>query len=400
MTSAITEKRLKNELKDLKKNKLEFAQAIQDETNKFIFYFLLAGDKEDPKNKEKTGHYEGGYYIGKIMLPPNYPEKPGDFMMLTPNGRFDVGKKICLTNSGYHTEAWTPIWSIRNMILGFASIFYVDLDTGISHIKMSKTERRKLAKESIEFNMKNFREIFLQFDQFVNESGKIKSTEEINQAINKPINQPINQQVNQVNQINIQTLPEVNPVEFKPVVPEIKPEIKPEPKPQQKLPIQNKKDDDFDDMVAQAIKISMEDEAKKNAQIIDAETKALEEAMKQIEAMEKKELETLLKNPTDEEVLKQLNDDITVYETIQSNDATQNNKQKQENMNVKNVKNKKSIKVDSKKNKKIDNKQKVNTDVSVLLGQQLDIMRAMTYKNFDMNIFNNVQKIIGLKQIE
>lgn len=28
-----------------------------------------------------------------------------------PNGRFEVGKKICLSISGHHPETWQPSWS-------------------------------------------------------------------------------------------------------------------------------------------------------------------------------------------------------------------------------------------------------------------------------------------------
>ena len=106
----LTLKRLEGEVRDLGKNRMHFCQAIKSDSDPFIFYFLLRGDDESD--------YEGGYYLGKILLPQTYPEKPGDFMMLTPNGRFDIDKKICLTNSGYHTENWTPLWNIRIMIIG------------------------------------------------------------------------------------------------------------------------------------------------------------------------------------------------------------------------------------------------------------------------------------------
>jgi ubiquitin-conjugating enzyme E2 J2 len=166
----ITEKRLRNELKDLKKNKIDVAQAIQDETNKFIFYFLLKGDP--------GSDYDGGIYLGKILLPDTYPSKPGDFMMLTPNGRFTINSKICLTNSGYHSDTWTPIWSIRNMILGFVSIFNSDVEHGISHIKDSPHARRNFAANSISYNMTHYKDIFTKFDQFVNSDGTlIKSLE-------------------------------------------------------------------------------------------------------------------------------------------------------------------------------------------------------------------------------
>ena len=134
--SKITQKRLINELKDLISNKLGYAQVIQDKQNGKIFYFLLVGMEKSP--------YDGGYYIGKITLPPDYPVKPGQIEMMTPSGRFTIGHNICLTNSSYHPESWTPVWSIRNTIIGFYSIFNSDTDGGISHIHSSEAERKKL----------------------------------------------------------------------------------------------------------------------------------------------------------------------------------------------------------------------------------------------------------------
>ena len=168
-------RRIDGDKKDLDKNRMEFAQAIQDENNIKIFYFLL---------KPKDSPYTGGMYIGKIELPDDYPKKPGTFYMLTPNGRFTINSKICLTNSSYHLESWSPIWSIRNMILGFISIFLADDTTGISHIKDTPANRKLMAQESIKFNMTNYPNIFTNFNFFVNLDGTIKSDEEINLIIN------------------------------------------------------------------------------------------------------------------------------------------------------------------------------------------------------------------------
>jgi pentapeptide MXKDX repeat protein len=114
------------------------------------------------------------------MLPNDYPTNPGDFMMLTPNGRFQINSKICLTNSGYHKESWTPIWNIRNMLKGFISIFNSDVEHGISHIKDSLEQRKNYAHNSIEYNLLNYYEIFRSFDQFVNMNGTIKAEDEQN----------------------------------------------------------------------------------------------------------------------------------------------------------------------------------------------------------------------------
>jgi len=165
-----TQKRIRNELKELKNNKLDFAQAVQDENDQFLFYFLLRGDKDTD--------YKGGYYMVKIILPKDYPDSPVDYIALTPNGRFLTDKKICLTNSGFHKSNWTPSWNIRNMIVGFSSVFHADLDGGISHIKDTPNNRKAYANDSVNYNTTHYPEIFNKFKQFVNKDGTIKSDED------------------------------------------------------------------------------------------------------------------------------------------------------------------------------------------------------------------------------
>ncbi|KAJ4306345.1 hypothetical protein N0V88_001145 [Collariella sp. IMI 366227] len=39
------------------------------------------------------------------LLPPTYP-----FRFLTPSGRFETNREICLSISGHHEETWQPAW--------------------------------------------------------------------------------------------------------------------------------------------------------------------------------------------------------------------------------------------------------------------------------------------------
>eukprot|EP00438_Fugacium_kawagutii_P010212 Skav234244 [mRNA] locus=scaffold1464:541399:546763:- [translate_table: standard] len=57
-----------------------------------------------------------GIYTGRIVLPVNYPLAPPSITLLTPSGRWEVGKKICLSNTNYHAELWQPAWGIRTMM--------------------------------------------------------------------------------------------------------------------------------------------------------------------------------------------------------------------------------------------------------------------------------------------
>lgn len=40
--------------------------------------------------------FEGGLYHFRILLPADYPFRPPSLMMLTPNGRFETGTKVCV----------------------------------------------------------------------------------------------------------------------------------------------------------------------------------------------------------------------------------------------------------------------------------------------------------------
>ena len=96
--SALTIKRLNNEYKLIQgKGKLELVDAFPCPHNILEWNFLLIGPSDCD--------YHNGYYMGKMVLPQEYPAKSGDIILLTPSGRFEVGKKICLSNTGYHPES-------------------------------------------------------------------------------------------------------------------------------------------------------------------------------------------------------------------------------------------------------------------------------------------------------
>ena len=66
----------------------------------------------------KSSNFEGGVYHGRILLPPDYPRKAPSICIYTPNGRWEVGKDICLSASSYHQETWDLNWNLRTLVLG------------------------------------------------------------------------------------------------------------------------------------------------------------------------------------------------------------------------------------------------------------------------------------------
>jgi ubiquitin-conjugating enzyme E2 J1 len=159
------QKRLKGELKILEnENNISYITAYQDENDTLLFYFLIYGQYDTD--------YKRGQYIGKIILSKNYPFSPPDFMFLTPNGRFEINRKICLSITGFHSDEWNPTITISGMLVQLYTVFEKDIDVGLGHIKSSKNERKELANKSIELNSNKLSHIYSKFNMDNLNDGK------------------------------------------------------------------------------------------------------------------------------------------------------------------------------------------------------------------------------------
>ncbi|XP_060076224.1 mucin-2-like [Ylistrum balloti] len=135
-------KRLMKEAQELREPTEQYhAQPLED--NLFEWHFTIRGPGES--------EFDGGLYHGRIVLPPEYPMKPPSIILLTPNGRFEVFKKICLSISGHHPESWQPSWSIRTALLAIIGFMPTHGAGAIGSLDYSKEERVKLAKKSLEW---------------------------------------------------------------------------------------------------------------------------------------------------------------------------------------------------------------------------------------------------------
>jgi len=109
----------------------------------YLWHFTIRGP---PKTD-----FEGGVYHGKILLPPEYPFKPPNIIFSTPNGRFQVGTKICLSISAYHPEHWQPAWGIRLILEALISFLPTPGEGAIGALDWKPEERKRLANESREW---------------------------------------------------------------------------------------------------------------------------------------------------------------------------------------------------------------------------------------------------------
>lgn len=167
MATFVCKRRLMNDLKTLQKEPLPLIDIYPDQSDILTWYFLIKGPEDSD--------YKGGYYLGKIIYGPNYPFQPPDFVILTPNGRFTINHKICLTNSGYHKGEWNSLWTTPAIILGLLSVMLDDVDNGIGHIHCTPQERNSFAKNSIEYNKQHHKQLLTSFTRFCDNDGNVKS---------------------------------------------------------------------------------------------------------------------------------------------------------------------------------------------------------------------------------
>jgi ubiquitin-conjugating enzyme E2 J2 len=121
--------RLQKELKIiLCRKKVESYIALPDSKNIFEWHFLIFG--------LKGCDYEGGFYHGRLMFPPEYPMKPPSIILFTPSGRFEVNTKICTSFSDFHPETWNPLWTVETIIVGLIS-FMMSEENSTGTVKCS-----------------------------------------------------------------------------------------------------------------------------------------------------------------------------------------------------------------------------------------------------------------------
>lgn len=112
------------------------------ETDLFEWHFTVRGPPDTA--------FEGGVYHGRILLPPEYPLKAPEIIMLTPNGRFEVGTRICLSVTSHHDETWQPSWGIRTILTALIG-FMPSKPEGIGALDFPDEDRRVLAAKSLSY---------------------------------------------------------------------------------------------------------------------------------------------------------------------------------------------------------------------------------------------------------
>ncbi|CCM02885.1 uncharacterized protein FIBRA_04999 [Fibroporia radiculosa] len=132
-------KRIMQEARELANDPCTDYAAAPLEDDIFEWHCTLRG----PSGTE----FEGGLYHFRILLPAEYPFRPPSIMMLTPNGRFELNTKICISFTNYHEELWQPAWGVRTAIIGLQGFFPLrgTAAVGVGALEYPTPERKRLA---------------------------------------------------------------------------------------------------------------------------------------------------------------------------------------------------------------------------------------------------------------
>lgn len=145
---------------------------LPDPEDAFTWYYIIFG--------LEMKEYEGGFYMGKVECPPEYPAKPPKIVPITENGRFHTWDEgICLSISSYHPESWNPVWKVSQVVLGLFSFWqqndeytYGAIEDGEYNLKRGETmddRRISLAKKSREACLKHPK--FHIFEKYAKDMG-------------------------------------------------------------------------------------------------------------------------------------------------------------------------------------------------------------------------------------
>ena len=65
---------------------------------------------------------------------------------MTPSGRFEVNREICLSISGHHEDTWQPAWGVRTAVVALRGFMETEAKGQVGGVECDEETRRRIAK--------------------------------------------------------------------------------------------------------------------------------------------------------------------------------------------------------------------------------------------------------------
>ncbi|AMN83845.1 hypothetical protein D5b_00426 [Faustovirus] len=124
---------------------LKFAMSPEDVNTWYILIENVKGEEDE---------FEGGQYLVRMKAPANFPFSPPEFYFMTPNGLYDVEKKVCISIGEFHKESYQATLGMlgfaEQLVSGMTDVKF--LGHGISILHLTAADRKRYALESENYN--------------------------------------------------------------------------------------------------------------------------------------------------------------------------------------------------------------------------------------------------------
>jgi ubiquitin-conjugating enzyme E2 J1 len=74
--------------------------------------------------------------------------RPPSFRFLSPSGRFEVNREICLSISDHHEDTWQPAWGVRTAVVALRGFMESEPAGQVGALECPESQRRVLAEQS------------------------------------------------------------------------------------------------------------------------------------------------------------------------------------------------------------------------------------------------------------
>ena len=142
-------------MKRTKKLSREFQEIIDNPNDNILvsysedliseWHFLFTGLNGTP--------FEGGEYHGMLMFSEDYPFSPPSIRFITPNGRFQINKRVELSH--FYPVCWKPSYTVSSFLQGVYSFMMTETTDTVGSLERNESEIKKLAGKSREFNFQD-----------------------------------------------------------------------------------------------------------------------------------------------------------------------------------------------------------------------------------------------------